>query len=213
MAKKKIDEVSRIEKLGLSLRVFGMTPTTFDEETKSIEGVLSTENPVSTWDWKRYEMVDEILLADSFEHPNQIPLLDSHNRASVKDQLGSIREIKSENGKLVGRLYFSDTEDARQAMQKVREGHLTDLSIGFIPHSLYVPEGETYKHTDGRSFNGPVNISKRTELKECSLTPIGADSFAKLRSQENTEVDNSKYDLLMDENRRLREVIKLVTSK
>lgn len=213
MAKKKIDEVSRIEKLGLSLRVFGMTPNTFDEETKSIEGVLSTENPVNTWDWKRYEMVDEILLADSFEYPNQIPLLDSHNRASVKDQLGSVRNIRSENGKLVGRLYFSDTEDVRQTMTKVREGHLTDLSIGFIPHSLYVPEGETYTHTDGRSFKGPVNISKRTELKECSLTPIGADSFAKLRSQDNSEVDNSKYDLLMDENRRLKEVIKLVTSK
>lgn len=216
MAKTKTNEkekdAHRLVKLGMSVRNFGVAPNSFDEKTRSVEGVLSTENPVSTWDWKRYEMVDEVLLSDSFSYPSQIPLLDSHNRFSVKDQLGSVRDMRTENNQLVGRFYFATTSDAEDAMKKVREGHLTDLSIGYIPNHKYIAEGETYQHSDGRKFTGPLNLSTITEVKECSLTPIGADSFSKLRSAENSD-NVDKYNLLIEENRKLKEVIKLVTLK
>lgn len=180
---------NRIESLGLVSRMFGFTPDTFDEETRSIEGVLTTENRVKTFDWNRRDYVDEILLVDGFEYPEQIPLLDSHNRDSVKNQLGSIRNIKKENGRIVGRLFFSKTADAEDALTKAREGHLTDISIGYVPHNVYVEEGAEFTHTDGRRFVGPVNVSTRTEMKEGSLTPIGADVYAKLRS-EATIIEN-----------------------
>lgn len=181
---------NRIESLGLVSRAFGLTPDTFDETTRSIEGVLTTENRVKTFDWNRWDYVDEILLIDGFEYPEQIPLLDSHNRNSVKNQLGSIRNIRKESGRIIGRLFFSKTADAEEALVKAREGHLTDISIGYIPHNVYVEEGAEFTHTDGRKYTGPVNVSTRTEMKEGSLTPIGADVYAKLRSEEKIINEN-----------------------
>jgi hypothetical protein len=216
MAKKK--DMARIADLQITSRSFAPEVSTYDEKTRSIEGVLSTEAPVAVWDWNRYEVVNEVLLMDGMTHSEQIPLLDSHNRASVKDQLGSIKNIRVDSGRLLGRLFFASTTDAEDALTKAREGHLTDISIGYTPQNVYVPAGETYTHTDGRSFVGPVNVSLKTVVREGSLTPIGADSYAKLRSEQQTnniqsEVESlrAENDSLKKSNESLMKTLKLVT--
>lgn len=208
MAKRKTESdngLKRISDSRIITRVFVAGVETLDDKTRSIMATLSTETPVRTYDWESGQYINEILLADSFEVADQVPLLDSHARWSVKDQLGSIREMKTEALKFVGRVYFGPTQAALDAFAMVKERHLTDLSIGYITaQAVIVNEGQEYKHTDGRTFKGPVKLSLKTIVKEGSITPIGADEMAKFRDA-NVDPDEARMILLEKENRDLKE--------
>lgn len=169
---------------GVEARAYSFRPKTFDAENLTVEATLATENPARVWDWERYEVVTEVLLMDGLKKvPNQVPLLDSHNRDRVSDQLGSTVPIKEDGGKLGGVRRFSKANpQAVVAAGMVDEGHLTDGSIGYqVEKSSWVEAGET-KSVKGREFTGPLKVGTRWTLLEDSVTPIGADKAAKVRS-------------------------------
>ena len=156
------------------------------------EWVLSTEQPVVVWDWDQYDFVREILLVDGMEAPDQVPLLDSHVRFSVDDVLGSVNGFgRAEVGSFAaatGMVWFAADEKSQRTRQKVEDNHLTDGSVGYVVNErVWVPDGEKAL-IGGRSFEGPVKIALDWTLKEFSATPIGADTFAKVRSLRNGAV-------------------------
>lgn len=156
---------------------------TFSEDTRSVDAVISTETPVLMPDYNRMEMVPEVLLSKGAEFPKgrQIPFLDSHNRYSVKDQLGSARAITVNEDNITATLVFGKSASGEDALASVRDGHITDVSVGYeVLKKTYVPDGTT-KTISGREFTGPVNVVTKWRLREVSLTPIGADAQAKLR--------------------------------
>lgn len=164
-------------------RMLEVRASTFSEESRSVESIISTELPVMMPDWSRMEMVPEVLMASGAEFPKsrQVPFLDSHNRFSVKDQLGSARSIAVNENSLSATLIFSRSVSAEEAMQGVRDGHITDVSVGYdVLKRVYIPAGET-RTIKGRQFEGPMNVITKWRLREVSLTPIGADAQAKLR--------------------------------
>ncbi|HEA65263.1 MAG TPA: hypothetical protein ENI07_00335, partial [Desulfobacterales bacterium] len=62
----------------LSLRVDKSgKPSSLNEEERSVEVVGATENPAEVFDYKRFEIVTEVLLMDGLEMPKtrQVPLL------------------------------------------------------------------------------------------------------------------------------------------
>lgn len=178
---------SKRDLAGFSFRSFAPAPATVREDGKerSVEFIASTEDPARVFDWDRYDFVDEVLLMKGMRVPDngQVPFLDSHNRGSVDDVLGSFREIKIEGNKAIGRAFFSQKDKAKEAFQDVRDGHITDVSVGYrVDDYEYINEGES-REIDGRSYKGPLKLSKAWSLKEVSLTPIGADPNAKARSE------------------------------
>ena len=117
-----------------------------------------------------------------FPKSRQIPLLDVHKRFDTTNVLGSIRGLKKDGQFLIGRAHFSGVAGVEDTWQKVREGHLTDFSAGYRPiDSQWIPDGETMT-VAGRSFAGPVRITKRWRIREGSIVPIGADELSKARS-------------------------------
>lgn len=169
-------------------RSLSLRSSSLDIEARTIEADISTETPVDMPDWQRMEMVPEVLVASGAQIPKsrQVPFLDSHQRSSVSDQLGSAREIEVRENKLVARLHFS--EAANNEFTKVREGHVTDVSVGYeVLKRSFVKSGET-KTIAGRAFTGPVNVVTKWRLREVSLTPIGADAQAKLRGLDPTAI-------------------------
>lgn len=165
----------------LSFRELAFRGTTLDAEGRSIEAVVATETPVLMPDWQRMEMVPEVLLMRGAEFPKsrQVPLLDSHARYSTENQLGSVREINVDGSDMVGRLHFSSV--AEDQFTKVREGHLTDVSVGYeVLKRTYIPDGQT-KSMGGRDYAGPMNLVTKWRVREVSVTPIGADQLAKMR--------------------------------
>ncbi len=168
------------------------TPQSFREADDSVEFTLSTEQPALVFDYDRYEFITEVIVANGVILPDnmQVPLIDSHDRGTVKNVLGSVRDFKIENNKVIGRLYFSKSKDAQEALLKVREGHLDSGSVGYRhEETVYIPEGESLVK-DGKEYNGELYLTTKWALKEFSLVAIGADSGAKARN-ENVQVSES----------------------
>lgn len=160
-------------------RESGLRAATVDADGRSVEAVFTTESPTPMWDWERYEIIPEVLRMDGAEWPGQVPFLNAHNRSNMKDQLGSGRSMHTEQGNLVGRLHFG--KKANDEFEMVRDGHVTDVSVGYqVLEKTYVPKGEK-AIVKGREYDGPVNVATKWKLKEISLVPIGADEQAKLR--------------------------------
>ena len=169
----------------MHIRGFQVRAETFREEDGSFEAVIATELPVMTFDWN--EMVEEILLIDGMEVPpiGQVPLLDTHSRYSTKNQLGSVRDIKKVDREAIARLFVSSVEpDTRM---KVKEGHITDCSVGYFITAKTVIEPGKSEVINGTTYtakNLSLHVATSWLLKETSLCPIGADIDAKIRSFE-----------------------------
>jgi len=164
-------------------------PSSYDAKTHTVKATVSSETPVAVIDWDRWEIVDEILLADGMSVPDngQVPLLDSHDRSSVESILGSGRNFAKDGGLQTCDVLFSAADDGAEAELKVREGHLTDFSAGYNPtESTYIPEGQK-QSINGREYAGPVKVTTKWNLRELSLVPIGADALAKVRSLKLTQ--------------------------
>lgn len=169
----------------MTFRSMPTEPKTYNAETHSVRAIVATETPVRVANYEEWRMENEVLLMSGFTLPegrDQVPLLDSHQRYSIDDMLGSLRGFQPIDGKLWADLHFSTTEDGQKAETMVKEGHLTDISGGYRTlESTWIPEGQ--KGTvQGRTYEGPIRITTKWMLKEASLTPIGADVFAQTRS-------------------------------
>lgn len=160
-------------------------PDTFREADNSVEFTLATEEPAMVWDWQRFEVIREVLVSSGVSLPsnNQIPLIDSHDRSTTDNIFGSVRDIKVEDYTVIGRLYFASDELSQRAMKKVKEGHIDSGSVGYEQQdSIWIPSGESIVDS-GRTFAGPLLLTRKWSLKEFSLVAIGADPYAKARSE------------------------------
>lgn len=164
-------------------------PASLDEASRSVEVIASTEAPAMVMDWERWEVVPEVLLMSGLNMPpsGQVPLLDSHSRDSAARVLGSFRGgqiTATELGPaLVGRCCFSSVKEADDAFVKVKEGHVTDVSVGYEVNAyVWIEEGKAAV-VEGESYTGPMRVVTDWSLAEVSLCPIGADANAKFRKQ------------------------------
>lgn len=157
-------------------------------ENDGLLWTLTTEMPAIVFDWARYDFVSEVLLMDGMLVPavNQVPLLDSHSRWSCDDVLGSVRDfVDAVQGSYKARdalVYFAGDEKSRRTRQKVVDRHLLDGSVGYqVLKSVWIPDGEEAA-VGGQVFQGPLKVSYSWLLKEFSVTPVGADVLAKVRT-------------------------------
>lgn len=173
----------------LTTRSLSLRGDSINAETRSIEAVLCTETPVTVIDWRSYEEIDEVLLMRGAKLPAQLPLLESHNRYTLDAVLGSVRELQSEGSNTVGRLYFaSDDERIEKIWNKVKQRHITDVSVGYrVLNYVDIPAGQT-QEVAGRTFTAGkrrLRIATQWEAKELSLVAIGADAKTKTRQATN----------------------------
>lgn len=160
-------------------------PVTIDPKSRSVEAIGASEAPVmerdDSWNpWPTVLLMSGCVLPEN----GQLPLLDNHSRYEVSSIVGSYRDITINGGQMVGRACFSASPEVEPIWTRVVEGHLTDLSVGRLDlaEPVTIPEGQTAL-VEGRSFTGPVRVVTRWQPKEMSVTPIGADVTAKVRSE------------------------------
>lgn len=176
----KTDDVRR----DLSTRSIQLRAATLNEEQRSVEAVIATEEPTEVWDRRSGEIIDEILLVDRADLPGQLPLLANHARWSLDDVLGSIRNLRREPPAIIGRLFFAGDEASERAWQKVRQGHITDVSVGYrVLEATEIQAGQSAV-VAGKTFTAgrrTMRVATNWAAKEGSLVPIGADQAAKIR--------------------------------
>jgi len=207
---KRGDKKKQLEHSGLSYRaapIGSRGPKTIDEETRSIEVVGMTEQPVMIYDWERDEYILEVLLMSGCKLPKsrQMPLLDTHSRYNTTSVIGSYREMRIEADELLGRVFYSTVPEAEGPWTKTKEGHLTDYSGGYrVNKAIFIPAGET-QTVDGREWKGPLRLATAWTPKELSTCAIGADDRAKARAyndDEEIETETQNKDNTMDEKTR-----------
>lgn len=169
----------------------------FNKETRSFTAVAATEIPAKVFDWER-GVIDEVLLSDGFRltkgREKKVPLLNAHNRYNVESVLGSVGNWRKEGNEILADPVFADTPEAEKAMSLYRDGHMTDVSIGYsVDEAHWIEEGET-KTVNGRVFNGPMRLVTRYTVKELSLVPIGADPGAVARADTTTSKEVKNMD-------------------
>jgi hypothetical protein len=171
----------------LTTRAIAPRPSTIRDDDRSVEFAISTEAPAVVFDWERYEFVPEVLLQSGMRAPGngQVPFQDSHSTKSVADVLGSMRDLRQEGDITIGRAYFSRKQKAFDAWQDVKDGHITDVSVGYeVTKSAWIPDGQR-QNIAGREYVGPLRVSQEWHLREVSLVAIGADHGAKVRTEPN----------------------------
>lgn len=177
----------RASVLDLSTRALSLVPNSLNEEEHSVGAILATDRAVCVMDRETWEPIDEVLRIDGAELPEQIPMLANHARWSLDDQLGCIRNITRGEGELSCRLFFTKGDAAAdKAWNKVRQGHLRDISAGYqVASYTDIPASQTAT-VKGRQYTAGarrLRISTAWRPREGSLTPIGADEAAKIRQQ------------------------------
>jgi len=163
-------------------RAYAGGPKTIREADQSVEVVVATSAAVYTRQGGFLTL--EALVLSGVNLPAQVPLLDSHKRDSLENVLGSVRDLRIEGDKIIGRIYLADVEES--TWNKIRQGHITDTSAGYRAiEAERIPRG-TSRVVNGRSYTAPahrdLDVVTKWRLLECSLVAIGADPKTKIRS-------------------------------
>ncbi len=164
---------------GTSSRVLSgrSTPATYDAAARSVEAVFAVGAPVRRYGYVETLSMEPEAIDLSRVAAGQCKLLDSHNQWSIGAILGRVEDARIENGQLVGRLVFADSEAGRAAEGMVASGDLTGISIGY---------GVT-KWTN-TSVEDDVETWRADQwtLYEVTLCSVPADPAAGIRSAVNT---------------------------
>ncbi len=152
------------------------SPSTVDEDEMTCTGILSTGAGVTRTDFDgRYlEILSLAPGAVSVAQEGRVSLLNAHRRDSTGDVVGSVFDVRVEQGRLVGTLQFSKRPGVKAIFDDVRDGHLRGLSVGYRPL-------EWVDATDPRSGER-IRTVTNWELVEVSLVPVAADGGAVIRS-------------------------------
>ncbi|MBK8609066.1 MAG: phage major capsid protein [Chitinophagaceae bacterium] len=164
---------------------------TDEQINEGIDTIATTEDPAMVVDWDNWRMIREILPMKYVVMPdnNKAPLLNAHNRGKIEDVVGSAFDWKTEDSYLLSKTLISEAEPAIR--QKVKEGHIDSVSIGYltdVSKTIEIPKGKSVT-VDGTEYkndfedNTPLVVRTWWKIKELSLVPIGADAAAKFRAE------------------------------
>lgn len=200
------DETRNLTSRSLCLRA-----QTANEETRSVQATIATETPVEVYDWWEDTRVLEVLLMSGVRMPDngQLPMLAVHSRWGLDDVLGSARGLKSEGAELSAYLHFARDDASQKAWEKTRDGHITDVSVGYRVNSSVMVKPGSSAQIAGRTFTAdklPLRVTTDWTLKEVSLVPIGADVRAKIRGEQQaiTAYENYRQQLTNNPNQETR---------
>ena len=174
-------------------------PNTFSEENRTVEVVFATETAVRMYDFESGQMVDEILIctpeAGNLTRLNSgAPLLDNHKTYGSTSEcvVGVVESARFESGQGIARVRFSDSEEDTKLMNKVKDGIVAGISVGYN-----VTEYTVERKENARS----IYKATKWEATEISLTPVQADVNSRVRSEETTnEVEIIEETPIIEEN-------------
>lgn len=157
-----------------------LQPSTWNAEARTLEAVASTFVSITRQDAKgryREEIPPEGLDLSTLDGA---PVLDGHRSDSGRDVIGSVIGHEIEDGKLIVKIKVSGAADAAPIVERLVEGTLRSLSIGY----RVTRWAETVDPVTKERIRRAVAWS----ISEVSVVPIPADRGATIRSKTN-EVD------------------------
>jgi hypothetical protein len=104
------------------------------------------------------------------------PVLDTHRRAGTRDVLGRVTAARLEAGRGYATLQFSGADDVEPVWQRVADGTLQSVSVGYRVHR-YEPRPDA---STGQTIHRAVDW----EPYEISIVPVPVDGLAVIRGDD-----------------------------
>jgi hypothetical protein len=157
-------------------------PSTLDKEKRTVQVTWTTGARVQRGGLFSEPFIEELSLEPAHVQMGRLqsgraPLLDSHNAQRVADSLGIVQGAQIDDGGRTGSatVRFDSGAGGSDAMRRVAEGTLSDISVGYRVHKMK-------KMPDDEATKMPVYRAVLWEPHELSLTPMGADVGSHARS-------------------------------
>lgn len=166
------------------MRMVDIRRATADHTAKTVEVVVATDNPVERYDEERGEVIQEVLSMDGVMYrggKNRLPIVDSHDRSTVRNVLGSVRNLRVDGGQLVGDATFAKDANSQEAYDKLMDGHLDDFSITASPRAITTVDRGSEAIIRDQTISGPADIITEWMPTDASLVPVGADETSTVR--------------------------------
>lgn len=161
-----------------------LAPDTFDADANTVEAVISTFAPVQRKGF--LERLDPAGLDTS--RLVGAPVLDGHRQGSGRDVVGTVTAFRMEEGKLVATIRLSGAADAAPVVERIREGTLKGVSIGY--------RVTRWEDSSDPKTKTRVRTAAAWEISEVSAVPIPADYGSQFRSQEMPEIITERDTLI-----------------
>ncbi len=152
--------------------------TSYNEQDNTVDITWSTGADVVRDDYDG-QYIERLLMGDGNVRLGRLnsgaPLLDTHSSDSLSNVIGSVvpGSAKIEDGRGVATVKLSSARSDADTISKIREGVITNISVGYIVHASTRIEGE----------NGEPDVIEITDWEpiEISAVPIPADPGAQIR--------------------------------
>lgn len=178
-------EIKTIQKIPAQRTRAEFKVDTFDSVNRTIEVVFATESAVRMYDWENEgDLIDEVLVCDATACDltrlnSGAPALDNHNKwgKTAEAVVGVVQSARIEKGSGYAVIRFGQSEDDTKLMEKVRDGIVTGVSVGYNVYEYQVTrkDGEVPKYR-----------ATKWMPTEISFCPVQADVNSRVRSEEGT---------------------------
>jgi hypothetical protein len=105
-------------------------PLSYDRNTGTVEVVISKGSAVARPYGTEVLQISPQAIDLSRLYEGGVPLLDHHRQDGINSILGRITDAWIENGALVGRIKFNETEQGQKAEGMVARGEIAGVSAG-----------------------------------------------------------------------------------
>lgn len=159
--------------------VANVRPSSFDEDTRSVEVVFTTGAQVTRQDfWTGERWIEGLEVTDEAVDLSRLnagaPLLNSHGQWDLTDVIGVVERAWIDGGKGLARVRFSDRPEVAPIIADVRSGILRNVSVGYSV--------QKWRKEDATEKAPAKRIATRWLPMEISVVPVPADAAAQVRS-------------------------------
>lgn len=165
------------EPTGPFTRAAPLRASSWNKEEWTFDLTLSAGSPV-----ERGGFIEVLDIAGA-TWPDSIPLLDSHNRGRLEDQIGTVGNIRNEAGEIVATARLSKhSQLAQRVAAELSDGAKYGVSIGY----------SVSKWVESKPNGNRTLTAKAFDIIEASLVSIPADPAAIIRSIPNVTTENTE---------------------
>ncbi len=172
-----LDYLTREAPAGAAMQRTAQTrPSTWDAQARTVEAVIATPTPVRRMDAQGpfLEILDAATL--DLRGAEGLAVIDSHRTDSGRHVLGRVEKVWRDGEKVMARLRITAAADAEWARERIADGSLSGVSIGYAVQSWRTAR----TGQDIRTKSPAV-----WRLTEITLTSNPADPSARLRQGEH----------------------------
>ncbi len=185
------------------------SPLSINEEARTVDVVWTTGKraknylPGSGAVWEELDVSPNAIRMNGLASGNA-PVFDSHRKDSVRDQVGRVVSARLDGKRGVATLQFSAASDVEPLWQRVKDGTIRSVSVGYRIHKYQQVKDKTetvYRVTDWEPYeisivsipadDGAVIRAAGAQDESSAADPVIADAAIEIEQSRDAALDET----------------------